>query len=1515
MFRLPQGSASTEPLITEGRKISEQSSDPSDKSASWSTHIAPVSGATKKRGVKWQNKVRKAKTASGGPVDIDNAITPPLQVESLSTSLSQQAIIHKSVAISSQSRQKQQQAGTKATNMMHHSNARSLTGFTYRSTGNNASSSTDNANIRSSSDADGTFGDSSQAEVGPVFAAPSSSPSSSFVHTNIAPLENDNKLIDENTRIYTELINDRIKRSCKKLPKGIGAGILLSTPAARVLLASLSISGGSGGETSGAKSSIGPDTMPSTCKSTRSACRQSKVQLKKDASKVTITLAPLLTEQMGSVAQVGKAKKETVAGLKLASGNGLVFKSQLQDKEYVFLNAAEFGEVEVVRELLDDPTLNVDCVDYMGRNAVLLAMKTENIELIGALVGRLSFYAVEDALLNAISQEKIHIVKLIIDHPQYIRMEKIMAPRGQRAGLINKCIERSQFSADITPLMLAAHTNNHEIIQLLLDRGFKLEMPHDRSCLCLDCESIRAQASHYYFIKSKMQSNSVTRMDSLILEMQRLHTYQALTSSAYLALTTCDPEEYSRLAVQSMNFAVSCLDLCRTSDEVHSLLTANDIIPDGDTQYHLATIKHAVQCREKKARLTHHLSKKHNEQLEDIEVGLLFVAHSNCQHQLENTFYGNMFCIRDFEGWQRLQFFLIFTPLLPILYITYLFLPNLKVRRCKWVKPFLKGSGAMWSMRHLTQPHRSNGLALARISVYISLAIMMIVRMKETEVSFQSSTLLADVSTPQVPTPQSLMSRQAIAGKLQVGQLLRCPIIKFIGHMLSYFTFLLLITVATFRLDKDNDEVENPDLWKVRAFQIWSYDFRNSQQVMTKIHILLLFWIVGQLFGECKQVYHYGLQDYFRSYYNIMDWVSVSLYLGAFALRILVDLRVQATQKIFQHQLSYAQALLLNASTVIVDNSAAVFEIKVGTNLQHNYVAYRNYLLSEDTAYWLRGCRLWWAPDDPEYVSDCLFALANVLSFARVSYLMPAWELLGPLQISLARMVSDIIRFLTLFSVMLIAFVVGLTNLYWYFAKMIIAIDTKKGAPTATPATVRYASGVPAFQSSTATFHTLFWALFGMSPNNVTMVEEELASVYPGHEHLRVNNAAFMISSLGSVLYGVYNACMIIILLNMLIAMMSKSFDEIQGDRLEEWKFARANLWLVYIEHEGVLPAPLNLLPSRVAITKIIQRIHRALLGCKVERSGGQKLRNNEVEEYLPEGGDLDLKSTYPNTVQMSNRNLNKGNFLGARSSILKRSADLEAHLTRVKCNIMRRYLFQLQKQKEAENKSGDLAMLNIQRQQQQQQEFRATSLSPTAKSKERASVNEYGHPDLLATCAHRADGAEIREPTDASVGESLSSGTAASASDKRPREAQYTRFLAKSCTRGVSSLLMPPSVRRKLKAVAEVQRHVNPNTSACSQDAEAALQFLLLKTTHRPMEVPNLMSFSPRPNQSFDPDSFDSQFTARIERPLKHTHLRELYKVEQEMHDMSDALSSVSFTNSTMSEVDELEALPIENI
>lgn len=87
-----------------------------------------------------------------------------------------------------------------------------------------------------------------------------------------------------------------------------------------------------------------------------------------------------------------------------------------------------------------------------------------------------------------------------------------------------------------------------------------------------------------------------------------------------------------------------------------------------------------------------------------------------------------------------------------------------------------------------------------------------------------------------------------ILGSFICGQLtdiLRCPVIKFVGYIVSYVTFLILITVATFRLDRSYLSEEDDD-WELRSSEIWSYDFRTSNLVMTKIQIILLFWILGE---------------------------------------------------------------------------------------------------------------------------------------------------------------------------------------------------------------------------------------------------------------------------------------------------------------------------------------------------------------------------------------------------------------------------------------------------------------------------------------------------------------------------------------------------------------------------------------------------------------------------------------------------------------------------------------------
>lgn len=47
--------------------------------------------------------------------------------------------------------------------------------------------------------------------------------------------------------------------------------------------------------------------------------------------------------------------------------------------------------------------------------------------------------------------------------------------------------DTATFTPDITPLILAAHRDNYEIIKILLDRGAILPTPHDVRSVHLAC--------------------------------------------------------------------------------------------------------------------------------------------------------------------------------------------------------------------------------------------------------------------------------------------------------------------------------------------------------------------------------------------------------------------------------------------------------------------------------------------------------------------------------------------------------------------------------------------------------------------------------------------------------------------------------------------------------------------------------------------------------------------------------------------------------------------------------------------------------------------------------------------------------------------------------------------------------------------------------------------------------------------------------------------------------------------
>ncbi|XP_051843418.1 protein XNDC1N isoform X3 [Antechinus flavipes] len=113
------------------------------------------------------------------------------------------------------------------------------------------------------------------------------------------------------------------------------------------------------------------------------------------------------------------------------------------------------------------------------------------------------------------------------------------------------------------------------------------------------------------------------------------------------------------------------------------------------------------------------------------------------------------------------------------------------------------------------------------------------------------------------------------------------------------------------------------------------------------------------------------------------------------------------------------------------------------------------------------------------------------------------------------------------------------------------------------------------------TFQFLFWTMFGMEEHSVVDMPQFLVPEF-----------------VGRALYGIFTIVMVIVLLNMLIAMITNSFQKIEDDADVEWKFARSKLYLSFFREGLTLPVPFNILPSPKAFFYLLRRIFRFFCCC-----------------------------------------------------------------------------------------------------------------------------------------------------------------------------------------------------------------------------------------------------------------------------------------------------------------------------
>ena len=75
-----------------------------------------------------------------------------------------------------------------------------------------------------------------------------------------------------------------------------------------------------------------------------------------------------------------------------------------------------------------------------------------------------------------------------------------------------------------------------------------------------------------------------------------------------------------------------------------------------------------------------------------------------------------------------------------------------------------------------------------------------------------------------------------------------------------------------------------------------------------------------------------------------------------------------------------------------------------------------------------------WKPRKPEFtVADIIYASGTVMAFFHLAHILQVNSVLGPLQLSLYRMLKDVLKFLLIFLLLYSAFATGVVKIYSYY--------------------------------------------------------------------------------------------------------------------------------------------------------------------------------------------------------------------------------------------------------------------------------------------------------------------------------------------------------------------------------------------------------------------------------------------------------------------------------------------------
>lgn len=194
------------------------------------------------------------------------------------------------------------------------------------------------------------------------------------------------------------------------------------------------------------------------------------------------------------------------------------------------------------------------------------------------------------------------------------------------------------------------------------------------------------------------------------------------------------------------------------------------------------------------------------------------------------------------------------------------------------------------------------------------------------------------------------------------------------------------------------------------------------------------------------------------------------------------------------------------------------------------------------------------------YIRNMFLSAAMTLCFVQFLEFLSFHYLFGPWSIIIEGLLKDLFKFGVIVLMFMVAFTMWLAAVYQPVFTCGVAPQNR--TCTFTPIVdngVNESAGH--IQHPGYTFQLFFFALFGLvEPDLLPPTEQSpVYSIY-----------------LVQIVFGLFNIIMLIVLINLLIAMMSDTYQRIEAQSDTEWKFGRAKL-IRNMKKTTLSPSPLNL--------------------------------------------------------------------------------------------------------------------------------------------------------------------------------------------------------------------------------------------------------------------------------------------------------------------------------------------------